>query len=96
MSDAINYISLIIDQSIFDIPYTIENRKGINLFIIIVTLPFLVIVEWVQREKRHALQISGTNLFTRNIVIRFLIYTIIALFICGNFGKQSEFIYFQF
>ena len=61
-------------------------------------LPFLII-EWLQRDKQHALQISNQFIF-RYSIVRLIIYFIL---ICAtytaymvNIQDDSQFIYFQF
>ena len=56
----------------------------------------LLAVEWLQRDKQHALQISGDNIFTRNAAVRYAFYIIFAMLSLGMAGTQSDFIYFQF
>ena len=56
----------------------------------------LLLVEWVQREKQHGLQLTRDEGLLKYHVVRWIIYTTI-LFGCFFIsGKQSDFIYFQF
>ncbi len=59
---------------------------------ITIFLLLLIIVEWLQRDKQHALDIASMETYKK-----WVIYTIIALIIL-NFGITNEtpFIYFQF
>ena len=50
------------------------------------------IVEWLQREKEHGLEISDI----RHKWVRFVIYYVIIVLILNNFGEEQTFIYFQF
>jgi len=86
ISDALNYIGNIFSNSIFSFPQILP--KKILLFILILT-----ILEWIQRDKQHALELNYKKipqLFRWGIYIG--IFTIILIY--G--AKQQEFIYFQF
>ena len=56
---------------------------------------FLLIVEWLQREKEHGLQITSTGLL-RYRTARWGIYYGILIAILLLTGRQEDFIYFQF
>jgi D-alanyl-lipoteichoic acid acyltransferase DltB (MBOAT superfamily) len=67
--------------------YVVPGWRQIVCFI-----SFMLIVEWIQRQKQHGLDLSGIN----SHVLKFVIYYILiaTIFI---FGRQAEtFIYFQF
>ncbi len=87
IKQAWEYLAKMCSSSLFSvsIPW---GKKAALLYIII-----LVIVEWLQRDKQHALQIDGT---IRMPILRWTIYYILILTILGLQGKQTEFIYFQF
>lgn len=56
---------------------------------------FMLCIEWLQREKRHALELPQTSVFQYRVVRWGLYYAIICLII--NFaGSSQSFIYFQF
>lgn len=55
----------------------------------------LLLVEWLQREKQHALQFSDSGLF-RSRWVRWPIYYVILIVIAMNVGNEQAFIYFQF
>ena len=60
-----------------------------------ITSPFIVImlvVEWLQRNKTHGLEISNI----RYGWLRFAVYYVLIVFILNNFGQERTFIYFQF
>jgi len=57
-------------------------------------LPFLII-EWLQRDKQHALQFASSKPFCYQVV-RYSIYAIIVALIWTCTGKIQTFIYFQF
>lgn len=78
------YLYKMFSKSMFDIP-SVELKP-------LVLILLLVIIEWIQREKQHGLDIRSINF----LVIRWLIY----FFVFGLilfFGASSQpFIYFQF
>lgn len=55
----------------------------------------LLVAEWLQRDKQHALQIDHTKLF-RQAWTRIVAYYVILLFIISGAGRSEAFIYFQF
>lgn len=55
----------------------------------------LLIVEWLQRDKKHGLEILP-NRFFKHKFVRFAIYYILVLWILLFMGKSQVFIYFQF
>ena len=91
ITHAFTYIGRIFSGNFFT---TSLAPKNANIFSYALTLLFifiLVILEWIQREKIHGLQLSEKNKF-----INWCIYIsfIIVIFLFG--GKGHEFIYFQF
>jgi D-alanyl-lipoteichoic acid acyltransferase DltB (MBOAT superfamily) len=54
----------------------------------------LLFIEWLQRNKQHALQFSGK--IAKNAVLRYCIYIVLSFITFGLAGPKSEFIYFQF
>lgn len=55
----------------------------------------LLLVEWLQRDKQHALQLPATGPF-RFAVVRYIIYIAIVYIIVIYAGEVQTFIYFQF
>ena len=55
----------------------------------------LLIVEWIQREREHVLQIDGYRVFATQ-VSRLLLYALLAFVIFYFAGQVQTFIYFQF
>ena len=55
----------------------------------------LLIIEWLQRDKQHALQFPATKVFQYRWVRWAIYYTLMAL-VFFNLGKGQTFIYFQF
>ena len=58
-----------------------------NLFIII-----MLVVEWLQRDKTHGLEMSNIRFGW----LRFIIYYVLIVLILNNIGAEQTFIYFQF
>ena len=56
----------------------------------------LLLIEWKQREKHHALQIPQNSIFSHYALLRYAIYYIIVICIICFMGTSSEFVYFQF
>ncbi|PCJ55381.1 MAG: membrane-bound O-acyltransferase family protein [Planctomycetota bacterium] len=86
LSSAISYISILFSPSLFSFPAILDN----NIFIIIFCF---MVLEWIQRDKEHALEFDSTKIPK---VIRWIFYYLIVLFIFLYQGDQQEFIYFQF
>ncbi len=88
IAEAFEFISIIFSSSILDIAFPYGKRA-------MIAIAFMIIIEWVNRDKSYGLQISGNGIFKYS-AIRWCIYYgfIIAtiLFMSGN----MSFIYFQF
>ncbi|MCL4147772.1 UNVERIFIED_CONTAM: hypothetical protein GTU68_031877 [Idotea baltica] len=86
ISHALSYLNGIWSKSLFSIP---EIHPSYVLILIILFLS----VEWLQRDKQHALEINNSKLPK---FIRLGIYYAILLLIFFFGGKEQQFIYFQF
>lgn len=86
LSDSFAYISGIFSKSLFTVPEVFPKS-----FIAII-LAF-VLVEWLQREKQHALHVESLKI-PRLAVWGFYLLLILIIFLYG--GTQQQFIYFQF
>ena len=86
LGQAFNYLSIIFHFESFDL---IQKREVLYLFILVLTL---LLGEWLQRDKEHALQIDNLPLWQRYCIYYFLI------FMCFWFSIPEDipFIYFQF
>jgi D-alanyl-lipoteichoic acid acyltransferase DltB (MBOAT superfamily) len=90
VSDAISYIGRIFSPTLLSVPEVISTET-IPLFVCLV---LFMTVEWLQRNKKHGLQIDG--LFPSRIVRwNFYIMLSFLIYYVGNFGHHA-FIYFQF
>ena len=86
IGDAQRYLSGIFSPSLFSIPEVGSPRMA-------ALIATFVLVEWLQRDKQHALQIEQV---VRRAGARWAIYyaTIAVIYFFG--GQQQQFIYFQF
>ena len=83
---ALSYINKIFTSSLF-------SKPEILPFNLLIFLILFIIIEWLQREKEHTLEL---NLAKIPKFIRWIIYIIIILIIFWFAGSQQKFIYFQF
>lgn len=86
LEHAFDYISGVFSVSFFSIPTIIPKT-------IMVFLPLFLLIEWIGREKKYAIENLGAN---RNKAFRWSLYCILMLIIFYFSGNQQEFIYFQF
>jgi len=86
INHAFIYISRIFSASLFSSPQ-VDSGKVILLIL------FLTLVEWLQRDKQHALQIDNARFPG---FLRWGLYYAIILTLFGLGGSQEKFIYFQF
>lgn len=89
ISQAYFYFERMCSISLFDIRAFPQGR--FPLFCIMILLG----VEWIQRDKQHALQFSGKGIW-RYRLCRFGFYYLLAMVIYLFAGQQESFIYFQF
>ncbi len=88
MSQAVEYLSAMITNNFFDANVLYGNRYlyfGLLLFV----------VEWLQRDKQHALQFSNIKPFNYRF-FRWSVYYVILFIIYYYAGTSQTFIYFQF
>jgi D-alanyl-lipoteichoic acid acyltransferase DltB (MBOAT superfamily) len=90
LGEAFNYILQIFSSSIAAKP-AIGIVSKMVLGSVMLSVPILVIVEWINRGEEY-----GFKKQPRNLVVRWLCYSIIALMIIELSGEQQGFIYFQF
>lgn len=90
MVHAINYLMAMFSISLFE-PLKLVPVTKIWSVLILVSL--LMLVEWLGREKAHALAFLGGN---HKNPLRYLLYYIIVISIFWFGGKEQQFIYFQF
>lgn len=85
------YLKRIFSTSLFSIPEITNNRT--NAIIALIFIAILILVEWLQRNKEHGLEISKM----KPAFVRFSIYYLLIFFII-YFGasRNNQFIYFKF
>lgn len=88
IGQAWDYLSRIISLSLFDFSI-FEGKKALCY------ISILLIVEWLQRNKQHALQLPNNSIL-RYRFCRWSIYYILAITTFLLAGEQETFIYFQF
>jgi len=88
IGDGFNYLHNMFSNSLFSTPNLSTEENQVFIFI-----GFLLLIEWVHREKEHGLEMSYSN---TSIVFRWILYLFLITFIFYFGGKQQEFIYFQF
>ena len=88
INEAFNYIFRIFKPSLFYLP----NIRPSNLFFIIISF---ILIEWVNRNKKHCLELSHPIFIKPIRIVIYLILCYLILF-SFKFHNKSEFIYFQF
>lgn len=102
IGDAYTYLSKIFSATFFDnmILYLKKISDGYQMGYCMILLFVFIIVEWIQRDKQHALQLTGeSNILTKFAkykVLRWLLYYAILIAIAWFNGQEQMFIYFQF
>jgi hypothetical protein len=86
ITQGFSIVQEIFSPSLFTFPERFSSR-------IIVLIIILVIIEWLQRDKEHALDFTGLRI---PAILRYTIYYAVILSILIFTGKTQEFIYFQF
>ena len=89
ISQAFNYVGGIFSESLFKVPYFNDDTNSIPT--IIFTFVF-VLIEWVGRNDKFAIEKPISNKFLR---YTFYLILFFLLFFYVGFGAE-EFIYFQF
>ena len=87
MKIAFSYVSEILSYSLFEIPSYSGMKTPLLLLI------FFVILEWIGRESKYAIEILGRKLYKP---FRYTLYYVIIIFILWHSRDEHEFIYFQF
>ena len=89
VSLAWGYFCNIFSKNMFSVPWLMDQHYYLPVLLSIIVM---LVVEWLQRDKEHAFDLSGI----KSQVLRFSIYyaMLIVLFWFG--GHSESFIYFQF
>ena len=90
ISQAGNYLSAMVMNKFYDASLLHGKTCLLNGLL-------LLFVEWLQRDKQHALQFPGKKLFN-NLIVRWAVYGIIILLMVFfiDTSTNNTFIYFQF
>lgn len=89
MNQAVDFLSAMVTNKFFDMSYLYGKIYMLYCFL-------LLFVEWLQRDKQHALQWDNTIIENKKWLQHIADYIIIVLiFALGNF-EGNQFIYFQF
>ncbi len=76
--------------------YGLSEGKYIgNKTMVIVSSVILLLIEWLQRDKQHALQLPKKGIFNYKVA-RMVLYLFMMFFITWYAAPQADFIYFQF
>lgn len=86
ISEALCIMKGICDVSLFSMPMVIVGLKKALFFIVV-----MLGVEWIDRDKEHALSLSGLPQWARFIILYILILVMLEFM-----GDSQSFIYFQF
>ena len=88
VTDALLYLKGLFNKSILSVPINLNNW-----LITLASIFTLVFVEWLQRDKEHALELHDIKM---SRPLRWSVYVIIFFVIFWYGGSQQDFIYFQF
>lgn len=84
-----DYLSHICSPSLFHISFDYGKKALLFAFV-------MLLIEWLQRDRQHALQIGEGGWCFRYSAVRWCTYLILILVILTLGAPQAEFIYFQF
>ena len=83
-------------RSILDFSDSMARLGGLDFSKTAMAIGVMLVCEWLQRDKQHALQFSDGGFVGRHAVVRYAIYFVLIMATMTFAGSQSEFIYFQF
>ena len=97
LGDSISYLSGICSYSLLDFSTSAVQLADVDdLDVALSAIIVMMLAEWLQRDKQHALQFSPDSIFAKSIILRYVVYVVLTMSLIGLGGSQSEFIYFQF
>lgn len=91
LTDAFGYLKGIFSSTFFSIPFKGELKR--DLILLIFFLFFFVVIEWIGRQDKYALEALSIK---SNRFFRWFFYLILIIAITINMGEENSFIYFQF
>jgi D-alanyl-lipoteichoic acid acyltransferase DltB (MBOAT superfamily) len=86
MQHAISYFGMLFSESLFSIPQLAPTE-------IVVLMIGMLLIEWLQKDKRHALQFNNEK---HPALLRWSCYIVLAFLINWYGYIPQDFIYFQF
>ena len=96
LTEAVQYMATMCSSSLFDVSASIGLMNGLQLSKAVPAIALMLIAEWIQRDKQHALQFTGQGLMSRSIALRYTFYLLLIMTTLVYCGNKAEFIYFQF
>jgi len=89
LKDSFQVLSIMFSPSLFTFPAALSGYK-----LVLVMIVLFLIIEWLQREKQHAMEIHNWHVIPRWASY----YAIVAVILYFTYTRQEEtpFIYFQF
>jgi D-alanyl-lipoteichoic acid acyltransferase DltB (MBOAT superfamily) len=87
MKSTIKYLLGICTPSLCSIPYV----GPYDMLAILLPIAIMLVVEWLQRDKQHGLDLTGMKWY-----VRYPIYVVMVGLIIYFWGSAQSFIYFQF
>lgn len=94
ITQALDIVKRIFSKSLFQMPDYLSKNDMLYFFIHVGLVGFLLLVEWMHRDKQFGLQFNESLL--KKTSARWAAYAFIMVLILLFGGKQSNFIYFQF
>ena len=91
ISIAFNILREIFSSTSLTLPSLPRGVNNFEFLINILLVIFFITIEWLQRDKKH-----GMELRLKNSYVKWAFYTLILIFITLFAGNSQEFIYFQF
>lgn len=92
ISRAWDYVGVMFSKEVFSTPQHFEAFHGGYYIMLFLTIVFLLVVEWIQKEKEHPLDLSNI----KSHGLKFGIYFALIVMIYWLGGQAETFIYFQF
>jgi len=89
IGQAVDYLGRIMNKSFFQTPILLNRQFYIPL---ILSVFVLLLTEWIQRNKKHGLELIGI----KYTWFRWSLYFVILYAIVSFGGSEQQFIYFQF
>jgi len=86
IGQAFEYLGGMVSVNLLSMPLGFGGMKKIVLFVSI-----MIVAEWLQRNRQHALQIASLHVWLRRTIYALIIFSIVFFM-----GKNEQFIYFQF